>query len=588
MWLLQRLRSYGPADLRADLLAGLTVAAMFVPQAMAYGLLAGLPPVHGLYTAVAPVLVYAWIGRSRHMSVGPVAITALLVATGLEVVAAPGTAAYARASYTLAMMVGVGWIALGLLRAGVLVNFIGAPVIVGFNAAAALVTAASQVRPLLGIPRAAVPEASAGNPWPALLHLDAATGVTVAVGLGAVAALVVLSRLAPRVPGPLVVCIAGGLVSWLANLPARGLAVIGDVPRGLPPVTSPALDPALLRALLPAALSILVVGYASSITVVKALAARERERVYPNAELFALGGANLAGAFFGAFPASAGLSRSAVVARAGARSQLTTFVAGLGVMATLLWLAPIFRSLPLAVLAAIIVVSITRLFDVQGARAIVTAKRGDAATMVATFGATLGLGLAAGLATGLVLGLVLFVARTAAPHWAELGRIPGSEVYRNVRRFQVETCPQVGILRVDAPLYYANARFLEDRILGLVAERPDLKIVALECSSVGDMDATAVQTLRQILAQLRERGCDLHLVGAIGPVRDLLERSGLAAQLGAGNMHRTIIEAAPLWMAAIDRTYCTRTCVRTAFPGCERLTRDRPGTGPAPGYTPEI
>ena len=577
------------ADLRADLVASLVVAAMFVPQAMAYGLLAGLSPVHGLYTAVAPVLVYALFGRSRFMAVGPVAITALLVATGLEPLGLRDPAVYAAHARTLALLVGAVWVALAVLRAGFLVNFIGTPVIVGFNAAAALLTAGSQLRPLLGIDPSVAPGASSAHPWPYLLHLLDAHPLSAAVGILSSAFLVAVGRWRPRWPGPLLVCVAGGALAWALRLDARGLAVVGAVPKGLPPVAPPLFDPDAVAALLPTAASIAVVGYASSITVVKALAAKEREAVRPNAEMFALGAANLAGSFFGAFPASAGLSRSAVVARAGARSKATMFLAGLWVLASLVWLAPIFFYLPKAVLAAIIAVSVARLFDVRKALTVARAKPTDGLVVLATFATTLALGLVEGLAAGIALALVVFIARSARPHSAELGRIPGSTVYRNVQRFAVETCPQVAILRIDAPLYFANARFLEDRIERLVSARPNVKIVALECSSVGDMDATAVEALERLVVMLRERGVALDLVGPIGPVRDILARSGLWDLIGPTRIHRTILEAAPVWMRRIDRTYCTNTCTHRAFPDCDEIPRRPAGTAhPQARFMPQI
>jgi SulP family sulfate permease len=236
-------------------------------------------------------------------------------------------------------------------------------------------------------------------------------------------------------------------------------------------------------------------------------------------------------------------------------------------------LSPVFQALPLAVLAGIVIHGALGLFDVAEARAIWRARRIDAATMLLTCAATLAFGLVEGLATGLLVALALFVYRTAKPHTAELGRIPGSHVYRNTQRFPVETCPQVGILRVDAPLYFANARFLEDRIHQMFAERPAMQILALECSGVGDMDSTAVQALRNVVLALRARGNDLHLVGPIGPVRDVLARTGVDRLLGASNIHRSIVEAAPLWMAKISRKYCEERCKVAAFPDCTSIPR---------------
>jgi SulP family sulfate permease len=587
--LLQR-RDYGATHLRADVLAGLTVAVMFVPQAMAYGLLAGLDPVAGLYTAAIPVLVYSLVGASRHMAVGPVALVALLVAGGLGQVAEPHTPEAARAAVLLAGMCGLGWILLGVLRAGFLVNFISHPVVLGFNAAAAILTAASQLGPLLGIPKHVAPHAGPQNPWPWLLHLEQAHAWTVALGLGATATLLVLRRATPRVPGPLLVCLLGAGIVHTLGLDARGVAVVGDIPRGLPPWSPPDLDPGLAGRLLPTAISVIIVGYASSISVVKALAAREREVVHPNHELVALGVANVCGACFGAFPATAGLSRSAVLAQAGSRSQAAMLVSGLVVTGTLAWLGPWFHQLPLSVLAAIIILAAVQLVELAGARAVLQAKPMDAGILALCFATTLTLGLGWGLAIGLGSSLGLLVARTAVPHSAELGRIPGTLVYRNAQRYHVEICPQVGILRIDAPLYFANAAYLADRVARLVAERPALRIVALDLSAVADVDATAVEALRRVAADLRARGDELHLVGAIGPVRDVLAGSGLIRELGAHGRHRTILEAAPLWMERISRDYCCRQCSAAAFPNCTLLPRARPGSDDATAarFTPQI
>ena len=573
MHLVKRLRRYTPVDLRGDLAAGATVAVLVVPQAMAYAMLAGLPPVYGLYAAIAPTAVYAWLGSSRHMAVGPVALTSLLVAGGLESLAEPFSAAYIDLAVTLSVLVGGLFVVLGALRAGFAVNFLSHPAILGFNAAAALLTAMSQVRALLGIPREIAQGMTAENPWPIFTHLEHTNAWSLILGLATVAILVAIPRVAPRIPGPLFVCVVGTLATAGFSLDELGVQTVGAVPRGLPSLTIPTLGLERAQNLLPTALSVAAIGYASSITVVKALGARSRERIYPNQELWALGLANVLGAFFRSFPATGGLSRSTVNAQAGARTQMAGLVSAALVLATLLAIAPLFRFLPLPVLAAIIIRSAWRLVEVGASWAILRTHRNDGITLLLTTLATLGLGLAEGLVVGLGAGLMFFIRRTASPHSAELGRIPGTMVYRNVRRFNVETCPQVGILRVDAPLYFANAQYLEDRIHAMFSERPDMRVLALECSSVNDMDATAVASIERVLQTLRGRANDLHIVGAIGPVRDILQRSGLAATIGDSNMHRSILEAAPVWMGAIDRNYCETRCRVAAFPDCTLIPR---------------
>lgn len=557
--------------LRADLIGSIPVAALEVPQAMAYALLAGLAPVTGLWASVAAPLGQALLGRDRHLSVGPMALVCLLVAGGLHGMAEPASARYAELATVLALEVGVLLALFGLLRAGFLSNFLGHPATVGFNAAAALLTGASQVPSLAGLGRGATggPE----NPWPVLLHLNQAQALPLSFGVATLAILVLLPRFVPRIPGALVACVVGGAVTAALGLNDGRLATVGELPATWPTLRFPAASWNDLRALFPAALSIAVVAYGGSIAMAKTFAARERERVQPDRVLLGLGGANVASALVGGFAVSASLSRSRLMAQVGVRSRLAPlFVAG-WVLLAMVAFSPAFRVLPLAVLAAIIIHGVAGLVDPAQARAIWRAHRRDAATMALTFAATLSLGLVKGLAVGLGIALVFFVVRTAVPHTAELGRMPGSLVYRNSQRYAVEICPQIGILRIDAPLMFANARFLEDRIHQLFAERPGLKLVALDCSGMNDLDATGVQALCNVVDALRARGCDLHLIGPIGPVRDVLTRTGLAQRLSEANLHRTILEAAPAWLPRISREHCTRQCRVSAFPDCEAIPR---------------
>jgi sulfate permease, SulP family len=556
---------------RADLIASLSVVALEIPQAMAYAMLAGLPPVAGLVVSMTAPFGYAAFVRDRYLSVGPVALICLLVAGGLQPLAAVGSERYVDLAALLALEVGALLLVLGLVRAGFVANFLGHPATIGFNAAAALLTAATQVGPLFGLPAHAL--ASPENPWPALLHLGDARMLPLVFGVGTLAILLLVPRVSKRVPAPLFACALAIAVTAAFALGGPALATVGDVPASLPRPRIPSITLADLRALLPTAISIAIVSYGGSIAIAKALAAKERERVEPNRVLAGLGAGDVLAGVFGGFPVSASLSRSLLTIQAGGRTRLVAlFVAGWIVVA-MLGLSPLFRALPLAVLAGIVIHGALGLFDVAEAKAIWKARRIDGATMLLTFAATLAFGLVEGLAAGLFVALALFVYRTAKPHTAELGRIPGSLVYRNTQRFAVETCPQVGILRVDAPLYFANARFLEDRIHQMFADRPAMQILALECSGVGDLDSTAVQALRNVVLALRARGNDLHLVGAIGPVRDMLARTGVDELLGESNLHRTIVEAAPIFMSKISRRYCEAQCHVSAFADCTSIPR---------------
>jgi SulP family sulfate permease len=575
-------------QVRADLLAGLTVSVVLVPQALAYAMLSGVPPVLGLYAAVLPPLVYALLGTSRVMAIGPVALTSLLIASGLGSMAEPESARWIELAMLLSFEVGVLFLILGLVRAGMLVNFLGQPAVLGFNAAAGLLTAASQIRPFLGIPKSVVGPLSATRPWPVLLHVDQTDLLTLAISASCLLGLIALRRWAKRWPYYLLVCIAAILATWLFDLPARGVATVGEVPRGLPGISLPSFDLATMQALLPAAVSIVVIGYASSMTVVKALAKAE-DRVRPDRELFAFGAANLASCLSGSFPVSSGMARSVVTADAGARTRFVGVVVAACVLLVLLVAGPLFSWLPLAFLAAVVMLAASSLIDVPSILDLFKTKRRDGVTAVLTFAATLAIGLEVGLLVGIGTALLFFVARTIRPHTAELGRVPGSRLYRNTERYEVETCPQVGLLRMDAPLYYANAHFLEERILAMFAARPAMKLLALDCAAINDLDATAVHTLQRLIEDLRAKGRDLHLVSAIGPVRDALDRSGLAELLGRDHLHPSWVDAGPKLIAAVAREYCEQQCRSSAFTECTLIPRDSLVRGDkASRFTPQI
>ncbi len=559
---------------KTDLLAGLTVAVVLIPQSLAYAMLVGVAPVLGLYAAMVPPLIYALVGSSRFMAIGPVALTSLLIASGLEGLAEPGSDRWAELAILLSFEVGLLFVLLASVRAGFLVNFLGHPTILGFNAAAGLITAGSQLRSLFGVPKTVLPELSATKPWPVLLQLEHTHVSTLVVASLALVGLIAAKRWLRRWPYYLVICALAMLATWALDLPARGVAVVGETPRGLPIPSLPRFERATLVELLPAALSIVVIGYASSITVVKALAAKARDSTNPDRELWALAACNIGSGLFGSFPVSSGLARSMVVAESGAKTRWAGAIAALVVLAALLTFGPVFQYLPRAVLAAVVIMAVVGLVDVRGIVEAFRTRRADGLTAIATFVATLVIGLEVGLALGVALALGFFVVRTTRPHSAELGRIPGTTVYRNVERFAgLETCPQIGMLRIDAPLYYANAQFLEDRIHAMFAARPRMKLLALDCSSVSDMDATAEHALRRAVEALRTRGNDLHLIGVLGPVRDLLARSGLSERLGAANMHRSWADAGPQLVAAVERKVCQQQCRSAAFPGCTLIPR---------------
>jgi sulfate permease, SulP family len=536
------LRHYRRADLRGDLTAGLTVAVMLVPQGMAYAMLAGLPPVVGLYASTVPLLVYALVGSSRQLAVGPVAIVSLLTLSGVSALAEPGSAEYVGLAAVLALMSGVLMLALGVVRAGFITNFLSHAVISGFTSAAAIVIGLSQLRQLLGIRLAA--ESVPGLVWEAARRLGEANPYTVALGLGSIAALVAARRLAPRFPAPLLVVAVTTLLAYAFRLDLRGVGIVGDVPGGLPALVLPGVGTATLLALLPAALTISFVGYMESVAVAKSIAAREKYRIDPDRGLRGLGLANIAGAIFSGYPVTGGFSRSAVNYQAGARTGLASIITALLVVVTLLAFTSLFRFLPNAVLAAIVMVAVYGLINVKEALHLFRLKKVDGWTLVLTFLATLFIGIEQGILLGAAFSLLVFIWRSAYPHVASLGWLARERVFRNVERYpEVEVVPGIAILRVDASLYFANMAFLENWLRGVVFDRPDTRTIILDFSGVNDMDAVAVETLETLMADFRAQGIELHIAAMKGPVRDITARAGWPARFDGQTGHFSVERA---------------------------------------------
>ncbi|MEL6188036.1 MAG: sulfate permease, partial [Myxococcota bacterium] len=502
-----RLRDFGP-----DFAAGLTTAIMLVPQAMAYAMLAGLPPEVGLYASVVPPLIYAFLGTSRPLAVGPVAMDSLLVAVALAPLAAAGTEAYVALAVLLALMVGLLQMGMGLLKLGFLTNFLSRPVISGFTSAAALIIGLSQLKHLLGIDLA-----RSSNPFVILGHAAAAwreaSPVTLALGLGAIVVLVLLKRLAPSFPRALVV-VAGSTVVVL-GLDLSQVALVGTVPAGLPAPSLPAMRPELWPTLFGSALTIALVGFMEAISVSKALAARNHDKIDPSQELFALGAANLGGAFFGAYPGTGGFSRSAVNAQAGARTQVAGLVTALLVLAALLFLTPLFTSLPKSALAAIIMVAVFGLVDLEEPRRLWRVHRVDFGLLVLTFAATLGLGIQQGILTGVAAALGVFLVRSTRPHYAVLGRLPGTAAFRNLKNHpEAMATPGCLIVRFDAQFYFGNVSFLESTLERLESEyEGELTTVILDFSSVNALDSSADAALTELSLRYPARGLSLRIAG---------------------------------------------------------------------------
>lgn len=528
------LRSYQRADLGADLVAGLTTAVMLVPQAMGYALLAGLPPIHGLYASVAPLLFYALLGTSRHLAVGPVAMDSILVAGAVGTIATIGTENYVLIAAALGIMVGTVQAGLGFARAGFLVNFLSRPVVAGFTAAAALIIAASQLGHLLGV---ALPRTHHVHRivWEAIRGAPDWSVPTLCIGVTSIAFLVVSKRRWPRLPAALVVVVVTTLAVWALGLSGHRVSVVGEVPAGLPGFRIPSVDSTVLLDLIPAAATIALVSFMEAISVGQTFAQQYRYDIHPNRELIALGFANIAGGVTGGYPIAGGFSRTAVNVRAGARTQLAALVTCGVIVITLLLFTRAFFYLPKAALSAIIVAAVASLIDVKGATEVYRVKRADFYLLVLTFVATLTLGIQWGILVGVAASVLLFLVLTTRPYFAVLGRVPESQTYVNIARHpHAETLPGIILVRIDAQFYFGNVSFLKDTVRSLVrdSETP-VRYFVLEAAGVNDLDSAAAATLSELDEELAAQNIRLVLTRIKGPVRDVLHRSGLLQKLAS-------------------------------------------------------
>ncbi len=537
-------RRYNRQCLSSDLSAAVIVTIMLIPQSLAYALLAGLPPEAGIYASIVPVLLYSVFGSSSALAVGPVAIVSLLTASALADVAAQGTAGYAVAALTLALLSGCFLLALGLLRLGSLANFLSHPVIAGFITASGILIATSQLKHLLGI------EAQ-GHTLPELIssvtaQIHQSNGWTLLIGIAATAFLFwVRKGLKPQLVrlglssrsadfaskvGPVAAVVLSILAVSGLGLAAQGVAVVGSVPQGLPPFTLPDFSVELMRQLAVPAILISVIGFVESVSIAQTLAAKTRQRIDPNQELIGLGAANIGAAFSGGYPVTGGFARSVVNYEAGAATPAAGAFTALGLAIAAYAFTPLLYSLPKATLAATIIVAVLSLVDFSILRKTWHYSRSDFLAVATTLALTLVLGVETGVATGVFLSIALHLQKTSRPHVAELGLVPGTQHFRNIDRHSVATDQCLLILRVDESLYFINARFLEDLIQDRVIDGP-IRDVVLMFSAVNDVDYSALESLLAINSKLRDQDIGFHLSEVKGPIMDRLQKSVLLDEL---------------------------------------------------------
>ncbi len=529
---------YSSDILRDDAAAGLTVGVMLIPQAMAYAVIAGLPPIYGLYGALVPLLIYPVFGTSRQLAIGPQALDMLILAAGLGAVVQAGTSEYVTMAIVVTAMVGVLQIAMGAMQLGFVANLLSRPVITGLTSAAALIISFSQLGSLLGV--------DLGNSqyvhvilWRVFHHLGEVHLLSLAIGGVGIALLILLPKWNELVPEALVVVVLATVASYAFSFEARGVSVVGSIPMGLPDLSLPAMSPGTLRTLLPAAVTLALVQFMKNVSLGRVFATRHGYTIDANKELVGIGSANLVGSFFSSIPVSGSFSRSAVNDQTGAQTPLANwFTAGV-IALTLLLLTPLFYYLPTPALAAIIIVAGIGLIDIHELRNLFKARRRDGYIALFTAACTLFVGIQEGILLGIGASVIGVLYRISRPNVAELGHVPGTRLFRDLERFdQAVRLRDIMVLRVDASFSFANAEYFKDFILEKSErEGRNVNVVIVDGSSINGLDTTAIEALFSVTESLEEEDIELHFTGLIGPVREVVRRSGLHALLGEDRFH---------------------------------------------------
>ena len=524
--ILEWLPNYTRSRFKGDFIAGITVAIILIPQGIAYALIAGLPPIYGLYCALVPQLVYAIFGSSRQVAIGPVAMDSLIVATGVSTLALAGSDSYIVIAILLAFMVGGIQFLLGVFRLGFVVNFLSKPVISGFTSAVALTIGINQFRNLFGVDFIQSDQIQyvLEDIWSNIIDFNSHTTT---IGLISVAVIIILRKINKKIPNALIVVVVGILTIRYFGNDFVDVAIVKDIPSGLPSFSFPELDISQMKELLPIALTLVMVGYLETISIGKSLEAKQDEyKIRPNQELMALGLSNMIGSWFKAYPSTSSFSRSAINQESGATTGMASLVSVFMVLITLLFLTPLFYHLPKTVLAAIIIVAVFGLVNIKEAIFLWKANNLDFWSLIATFFSTLLFGIEYGIIIGVGLSLIILIFRTSRPYVAELGKVPDSDFYRNKERFnEVILDDEVLVFRFDAQLFYANASYFIETLELMVEEKGShLKLIVLDAESINRVDSTGVEMLKERIRFYHKKNILFYFAGVKGPVRDHLFR----------------------------------------------------------------
>lgn len=539
------LKNYQGADLKSDTVASIVFTIMVIPQSLAYAMLAGLPAITGLYASILPSILYSLFGTSRTLAVGPVALTSVMTASAVLPFAVSGSEQYATVAILLAFMSGVFLLVLSLLRLGFLTNLLSHPVISGFISASALLIVIGQLKYLLGI------QSEGDTLLPLVhslyLHVNNINLPTFILSLASITSLLLMRRYFSTLlkslgcsaqaiqlfgkSGPVLVVVAATVAVALLSLENMGVSIIGNVPIKPLGINMEGINWKIVEELLPSAFLISIVGFIGSVSVAQSFAAKRRQDIDPNQELVGLGLANIGSAMCGAFPVTGGFSRTVLNADCGSKSPMTGIISALLILLTLLFLTPLFYYLPKAILASIISISMMQLVSVQDLRNLWRFSKKEASLLIITFSVVMIEGMETGLIVGVILSILCFLWHTSHPHIAIVGRLPGTEHFRNVQRFTVETHPSILTVRIDENLFFANARVFEERLQSLVSQNTAVKHLILMCTAVNMIDASALQSLEKIVDRLADSDVKLHLSEVKGPVMDRLKDSTLLDNL---------------------------------------------------------
>lgn len=543
--ILEWLPNYNTSFFRGDLVAGITVGIVLIPQGIAYALIAGLPPIYGLYAALIPQVMYAIFGTSKQVAIGPVATDSLIVATGVSTLALAGSESYISLAILLALMVGVIQFIMGVFSLGFIVNFLSKPVITGFTSAVAVIIGLNQFQNLFGVDFIQTDQIQylIEDIW---LHLVDYNYHTTIIGFTSIAVIGIFRKINKKIPNALIVVVLGIIIMKYFGESFRGVSIVKDVPSGLPTFGFPEFDIDQIRELLPITFTLVMVGYLETISIGKSMEAKQEEySIRPNQELIALGLSNIVGSLFKAFPIASSFSRSAINQESGAKTSMASLISVIMVVFTLLFLTPLFYHLPKTVLAAIIIVAIFRLINFKEAVFLWKANHLDFWLMFATFTGTLLLGIEFGIIVGVGFSLVVLIFRTSRPYTVELGKVPNSNFYRNKNRFEeVVLENEILIFRFDAQLFYANSSYFRDKLDEMAHQKGlPLKLIVLDAESINRVDSTGVEMLKERIKFYKKKGILFLFAGVKGPVRDAFFRSGILSIIDVNHFFMRVNDA---------------------------------------------